>query len=80
MPRPTIAQVITLCIVLPVFFFTYTYFVISAYLAELCTFIFRHYGRSLELFFGSYNGEADRCSGGDLDRAHGGDHRRPVLL
>ncbi|HZX88163.1 MAG TPA: adenylate/guanylate cyclase domain-containing protein [Reyranella sp.] len=54
-PRPTIAQVITLCIVLPVFFFTYTYFVISAYLAELCTFIFRHYGRSLELFFGSYN-------------------------
>ena len=54
-PQPTIAQVITLCIVLPVFFFTYTYFVISDYLAGLCTFIFRHYGRNLELFFGSYN-------------------------
>ena len=54
MPRPTIAQVITLCIVLPVFYFTYTYFVISDYLAGLCTFIFRHFGRNLELFFGSY--------------------------
>ena len=54
-PRPTIAQVITLCIVLPVFYFTYTYFVISDYLAGLCTFIFRRFGRNLGLFFGSYN-------------------------
>ena len=54
MPQPTIAQVITLCIVLPVFYFTYTYFVISDYLAELCAFIFRRFGRNLGLFFGSY--------------------------
>jgi class 3 adenylate cyclase len=53
-PRPTIAQIITLCIVFPFFYFTYTYFVISDYLAKLCAFIFRHYGRNLELFFGSY--------------------------
>src|SRR6266542_2456488 len=53
-PQPTLAQVITLCIVLPVFYFTYTYFVISDYLSSLCAFIFRHYGRNLELFFGSY--------------------------
>ncbi len=54
-PQPTLAQVITLCIVFPVFFFTYTYFVISDYLAKLCAFIFRHHGRNLALFFGSYN-------------------------
>jgi class 3 adenylate cyclase len=53
-PQPTIAQVITLSIVLPIFFFTYTYFVVTDYLAGLCAFIFRHYGRNLELFFGSY--------------------------
>ena len=53
-PQPTLAQVITLCIVLPVFYFTYTYFVISDYLSDLCAFIFRHYGRNLALFFGSY--------------------------
>jgi class 3 adenylate cyclase len=53
-PRPTVAQVITLCIVLPIFYFTYTYFVISDFLAELCAFIFRAFGRNLELFFGSY--------------------------
>ena len=53
-PHPTIAQVITLCIVLPAFYFTYTYFVISDYLAKLCVFIFRHDGRNLGLFFGSY--------------------------
>lgn len=53
-PRPTIAQAITLSIVFPVFYFTYTYFVISDYLAGLCAFIFRHYGRNLDLFFGSY--------------------------
>jgi class 3 adenylate cyclase len=53
-PQPTIAQVITLCIVFPAFYFTYTYFVISDYLADLCAFIFRYNGRNLELFFGSY--------------------------
>jgi class 3 adenylate cyclase len=53
-PRPTIADVIALCIILPVFYFTYTYFVISDYLAGLCTFIFRQWGRTLGLFFGSY--------------------------
>ena len=54
-PQPTVAQVITLCIIFPVFFFTYTYFVISDYLAGLCTFIFHRFGRNLGLFFGSYN-------------------------
>jgi class 3 adenylate cyclase len=54
-PQPTIAQVISLCIIFPVFFFTYTYFVISDYLAGLCTFIFHRFGHNLGLFFGSYN-------------------------
>lgn len=53
-PRPSLAQVITLSVVLPVFFFTYTYFVISDYLTRLCAFIFRHDGRNLTLYFGSY--------------------------
>jgi class 3 adenylate cyclase len=53
-PRPALAQVITLSVVLPAFFFTYTYFVISDYLTRLCAFIFRHDGRTLALFFGSY--------------------------
>ena len=39
---------------LTVFYFTYTYFVVSDYLMGLCDFIFRHYGRNLSLFFGSY--------------------------
>ena len=52
--RPTVADFISLCIILPVFYFTYTYFVVSDYLSRLCAFIFRHYGRNLELFFGSY--------------------------
>jgi class 3 adenylate cyclase len=51
---PTIADFIVICIVIPVFYFTYTYFVVSDYLAELCTFIFKRYGRNLSLFFGSY--------------------------
>lgn len=54
LPVPTIADFVTVCIVLPVFYFTYTYFVVSDYLAQLCTFIFRCYGRNLGLFFGSY--------------------------
>ncbi|MFO1082372.1 MAG: adenylate/guanylate cyclase domain-containing protein [Reyranellaceae bacterium] len=53
-PRITIADFVTLCVVLPVFYFTYTYFAVSDYLAKLCSFIFRHHGRNLELFFGSY--------------------------
>ncbi|MPZ31564.1 MAG: HAMP domain-containing protein [Rhodospirillales bacterium] len=54
-PQPTVTQVISLCIIFPVFFFTYTYFVISDYLAGLCTFIFDRFGDNLGLFFGSYN-------------------------
>ncbi|HEY6981633.1 adenylate/guanylate cyclase domain-containing protein [Reyranella sp.] len=50
----TIADYITVCLVLPVFYFTYTYFVVSDYLARLCSFIFERYGRNLGLFFGSY--------------------------
>jgi class 3 adenylate cyclase len=48
------ADYVTTCAVLTVFYFTYTYFVVSDYLATLCDFIFRHQGRNLELFFGSY--------------------------
>jgi class 3 adenylate cyclase len=52
--KPTIADFATTCVVLTVFYFTYTYFVVSDYLMGLCNFIFRHYGRNLSLFFGSY--------------------------
>jgi class 3 adenylate cyclase len=52
--RPTIADFIAVNVVLPVFYFTYTYFVVSDYLARLCSFIFERYGRNLGLFFGSY--------------------------
>jgi class 3 adenylate cyclase len=54
LPKPTIADFVTTCVVLTVFYFTYTYFVVSDYLMGLCDFIFRHYGRNLSLFFGSY--------------------------
>jgi len=54
LPVPTITDFITVCIVLTVFYFTYTYFVVSDYLARLCGFIFRHYGHNLGLFFGRY--------------------------
>ena len=54
LPRPTIAHFIVLCVIFPVFYFTYTYFIVSDYLSRICAFIFRHYGRNLELFFGSY--------------------------
>jgi len=54
LPIPGIADFVTVCIVLTVFYFTFTYFVVSDYLANLCGFIFDHYGRNLELFFGSY--------------------------
>jgi class 3 adenylate cyclase len=52
--RPTVADFIALCIIIPVFYFTYTYFVVSDYLTELCSFIFERYGQTLQLFFGSY--------------------------
>jgi class 3 adenylate cyclase len=52
--RSTIADYVTTCLVLTLLYFTYTYFVVSDYLTNLCNFIFRHYGRNLELFFGSY--------------------------
>ncbi|MBS0223555.1 MAG: adenylate/guanylate cyclase domain-containing protein [Proteobacteria bacterium] len=54
LPPPAIADFVTICIVLPIFFFTYTYFVVSDYLAGLCEFIFARYGLNLGLFFGSY--------------------------
>ncbi|HZY52911.1 MAG TPA: adenylate/guanylate cyclase domain-containing protein [Reyranella sp.] len=52
--RPTVADFIALCVIIPVFYFTYTYFVVSDYLTELCSFIFERYGQTLRLFFGSY--------------------------
>lgn len=54
LPMPTIGDFIVVLIVLTIFYFTCTYFVVSDYLASLCNFIFRHYGRNLGLFFGSY--------------------------
>lgn len=54
-PLPlTLSDLVTLCVILPVFYFTYTYFVVSDYLGSLLGFIYRHHGRNLELFFGSY--------------------------
>jgi class 3 adenylate cyclase len=52
--RPTIADFIALIFIIPIFYFTFTYFVVSDYLANLCTFIFERYGQTLRLFFGSY--------------------------
>lgn len=52
--KPTIGDFVVGLGVLTIFYFTYTYFVVSDYLAGLCTFIFDHYGRNLGLFFGSY--------------------------
>ena len=40
--------------VLTIFYFTFTYFAVSDYLATLCTFIFERTGENLGLFFGSY--------------------------
>ncbi len=50
----TIADFITICVILPIYYFTFTYFVVSDYLAGLCAFIFERYGRNLTLYFGSY--------------------------
>ena len=52
--RPTILDFITLLIILPAFYFTFTYFAVSDYLARLCGFIFERTGQNLHLFFGSY--------------------------
>ena len=54
LPTPTIADFVVALIVLSVFYFTFAYFVVSDYLAQLCDFIFRHYGENLSLFFGSF--------------------------
>ena len=54
LPTPTIADFVVTLIVLSVFYFTFAYFVVSDYLAQLCDFIFRHYGVNLSLFFGSF--------------------------
>jgi class 3 adenylate cyclase len=51
---PTIADYIAVCLLVPVYYFTYTYFVVSDYLASLCTFIFERTGRNLTLYFGRY--------------------------
>jgi class 3 adenylate cyclase len=50
----TVADFIAVCLLVPVYYFTYTYFVVSDYLANLCTFIFERYGRNLTLYFGRY--------------------------
>lgn len=52
--KPTVGDFVVGLGVLTIFYFTYTYFVVSDYLATLCNFIFKHYGRNLGLFFGSY--------------------------
>ncbi len=54
LPTQTLADAIALCILLPLFYFTYIYFVISDYLGGLCAFIFSRTGRNLSLFFGRY--------------------------
>ena len=54
MPPPSIVDYIVTDLVLTIFYFTFTYFVISDYLATLCSFIFERYGENLGLFFGSY--------------------------
>ena len=51
---PSIADFIVTLAVLTIFYFTYAYFVVSDYLARLCTFIFERTGENLSLFFGSY--------------------------
>jgi class 3 adenylate cyclase len=51
---PTVADFCVTLVVLTIFYFTFTYFVVSDYLATLCTFIFGRTGENLGLFFGSY--------------------------
>ena len=54
LPRSALIDVVVTTLVLMVFYFTYAYFVISDYITKLCAFVFRHYGRNLELFYGRY--------------------------
>jgi class 3 adenylate cyclase len=53
-PKPTVGDLVVGLIVLTIFYFTFTYFVVSDYLATLCNFISEHRGDNLGLFFGSY--------------------------
>lgn len=53
--KSTIADFITVCLVITVFYFTFAYFVVTDYLAGLCLLIFRTRGDTLGLFFGSYS-------------------------
>jgi class 3 adenylate cyclase len=50
----TVADYIAVCLLVPIYYFTYTYFRVSDYLASLCTFIFERTGRNLTLYFGRY--------------------------
>jgi class 3 adenylate cyclase len=52
--KPTVADFCVTLAVLSIFYFTFTYFVVSDYLATLCGFIFERAGENLDLFFGSY--------------------------
>lgn len=54
LPSQTLADTVALLLMLPLFYFTYIYFVISDYLGDLCGFIFKRTGRNLSLFFGRY--------------------------
>ncbi len=52
--KPTVLHFCVVLAVLAIFYFTFTYFVVSDYLATLCTFIFARTGDTLGLFFGRY--------------------------
>lgn len=54
LPTQTLADAVALCLLLPLFYFTYIYFVISDYFGGLCGFIFQRTGRNLSVFFGRY--------------------------
>ncbi len=64
--RPTIPDFIAVLVILPVFYFTYTYFVVSDYLARLCGFIFERTGQNLQLFFRQLPRQAVRGAGRGL--------------
>ncbi len=51
---PSVADFCVSVVVLTIFYFTFTYFVVSDYLATLCGLIFERTGENLGLFFGSY--------------------------
>ena len=54
LPLPTILDAVATVFVLVAFFFVFTYFAVSDYLAQLCTFIFKRHGQNLQLYFGSF--------------------------